>query len=206
MNPYENKVKMMQNYYYFKALLPCNYMKIRFKPSQSSPRILKQSNQMFYSQSRSSLSKKIVTDKQKTVIVTSEGILKKNKHKKNQSKESFDIFQRKCSTNIQRRNYIFSSDNLHKMQTDLNKKTFTSNEADRLKGFDETSVNKHFNIDDIKIKMPKIMLTYQSEPVQHYQYKKNLYLPTITDNLKYKKPRYDRENNWSKDILSKNKS
>ena len=205
MNPYENKVKMMQNYYYFKALLPCNYMKIRFKPSQSSPRILRQSNQMFYLQTKSSLSKKIITDKQKTVIVTSEGIPKKNNHKKTQSKESLDNCQIKCS-NIQRRNYIFSSDNLHKIQNDLNKKTFIYDEVDHLNGFDQTSVNKHFNIDDIKSKKPKVMLTYQSEPVQHYQYKKNLYLPTITDNLKYKKPRYDRDNNWSKDILSKNKS
>ena len=193
MNPYENKVNMMHNYYYFKALLPSNYMKIRFKPAQSTPRTVRNSN--YTNNARVNANRQ-----QRMVIITEGEIPGKIKHRLTQSKEMVNNIQQKL-TNKHNQHYIVIDNG----QNDSKEKEILNyNEFDKLNGFDCSSVNKHFNVNDINKNKPKTFQTYQSEPVQHYQYKKNLYLPTITSSLQQKKPRYDRESNWSKDIITKN--
>ena len=194
MNPYENKVNMMRNYFYFKALLPSNYMKIRFKPAQSTPRALRNSNNININTGMN------VNRQQRTVVITEGEIPGKIKHRLIQSKEMINNIQQKLMNKHNQHYVVMSYDN---GQND-SKEIFNYNEADKLNGFDCKSVNKHFNVKDISKNKLKVYQTYQTEPVQHYQYKKNLYLPTITSSLQQKKPRYDRESNWSKDIVTKN--
>ena len=192
MNPYENKVNMMRNYYYFKALLPSNYMKIRFKPAQSTPRASRNSNNINVNTGMLP----------RTVVITEGEIPGKIKHRLIQGKEMRNNIQQKLINKHNQHYMLMSYDN---GQNDSKEKEMLNyNEVDKMNGFDCSSVNKHFNVKDISKNKIKVYQTYQTEPVQHYQYKKNLYLPTITSSLQHKKPRYDRESNWSKDIVTKN--
>lgn len=175
MKKLSQREKILDNYIYFKTILPQSFSKIHIPKKKnivSSKFILP--NYIFnYNDNMSTNKKKDIFSK--TIILTDGNInMKVSKTKKQKRNLSLINSRNKTLDNVS----VYSKNNKDDGKTQIIEKS------------------RYFSPNEIKLlNLYGISKDFKSVPVQNFEYKKNLFLPSITQRMKMSKPRYDREYN-----------
>ena len=184
----ESREKIYDNYLFYRKILPNNSLKCNLRPLEGySPIYQKYPKSLFSNNNIPNNIKNKNNNKNnnnivgnliqngKTIILTNN---KKDLEKINRNNKPILINKKKLNDD----NKINEEDNIYK------------------KGF-----NKVYDINQIKQNSAfGGSKNFKSHSVQIYEYKNNLYLPSISQRLKYNRPRYDRESNQNDNYFTKN--
>ena len=184
----EAREKIYNNYLFYRKILPNNSLKCNLRPLEGySPIYQKYPKSLFSNNNSPNNIKNKNNNKNnnnivgnliqngKTIILTNN---KKDLEKINRNNKPILINKKKLNDD----NKINEEDNIYK------------------KGF-----NKVYDINQIKQNSAfGGSKNFKSHSVQIYEYKNNLYLPSISQRLKYNRPRYDRESNQNDNYFTKN--
>ena len=184
----ESREKIYDNYLFYRKILPNNSLKCNLRPLegyspiyQKYPKILfnnnNTTNNNIKKNNKNNSNNSVVNFIQngKTIILTNN---KKDLEKINRNNKPILINKKKLNDD----NKINEEDNIYK------------------KGF-----NKVYDINQIKQNSAfGGSKNFKSHSVQIYEYKNNLYLPSISQRMKFNKPRYDRESNQNDNYFTKN--
>ncbi len=184
----ESREKIYDNYLFYRKILPNNSLKCNLRPLEGySPIYQKYPKSLFSNNNSPNNIKNKNNNKNnnnivgnlikngKTIILTNN---KKDLEKINRNNKPILINKKKLNDD----NKINEEDNIYK------------------KGF-----NKVYDINQIKQNSAfGGSKNFKSHSVQIYEYKNNLYLPSISQRLKYNRPRYDRESNQNDNYFTKN--
>jgi hypothetical protein len=184
----ESREKIYDNYLFYRKILPNNSLKCNLRPLEGySPIYQKYPKSLFSNNNSPNNIKNKNNNKNnnnivgnlikngKTIILTNN---KKDLEKINRNNKPILINKKKLNDD----NKINEEDNIYK------------------KGF-----NKVYDINQIKQNSAfGGSKNFKSHSVQIYEYKNNLYLPSISQRLKYNKPRYDRESNQNDNFYNNN--
>ena len=184
----EAREKIYNNYLFYRKILPNNSLKCNLRPLEGySPIYQKYPKSLFSNNNSPNNIKNKNNNKNnnniignliqngKTIILTNN---KKDLEKINRNNKPILINKKKLNDD----NKINEEDNIYK------------------KGF-----NKVYDINQIKQNSAfGGSKNFKSHSVQIYEYKNNLYLPSISQRLKYNRPRYDRESNQNDNYYYKN--
>ena len=175
----ESREKIYDNYLFYRKILPNNSLKCNLRPLEGYSPIYQKYPKSLFSNNNSPNNIKnknnnknnnnivgFLIQNGKTIILTNN---KKDLEKINRNNKPILINKKKLNDD----NKINEEDNIYK------------------KGF-----NKVYDINQIKQNSAfGGSKNFKSHSVQIYEYKNNLYLPSISQRLKFNKPRYDRESN-----------
>jgi len=184
----ESREKIYDNYLFYRKILPNNSLKCNLRPLEGySPIYQKYPKSLFSNNNSPNNIKNKNNNKNnnnivgnliqngKTIILTNN---KKDLEKINRNNKPILINKKKLNDD----NKINEEDNIYK------------------KGF-----NKVYDINQIKQNSAfGGSKNFKSHSVQIYEYKNNLYLPSISQRLKFNKPRYDRESNQNDNFYNNN--
>ena len=184
----ESREKIYDNYLFYRKILPNNSLKCNLRPLEGySPIYQKYPKSLFSNNNNPNNIKNKNNNKNnnnivgnliqngKTIILTNN---KKDLEKINRNNKPILINKKKLNDD----NKINEEDNIYK------------------KGF-----NKVYDINQIKQNSAfGGSKNFKSHSVQIYEYKNNLYLPSISQRLKFNKPRYDRESNQNDNFYNNN--
>ena len=184
----ESREKIYDNYLFYRKILPNNSLKCNLRPLEGYSPIYQKYPKSLFNNNNSPNNKKNKNNNKnnnnivgnliqngKTIILTNN---KKDLEKINRNNKPILINKKKLNDD----NKINEEDNIYK------------------KGF-----NKVYDINQIKQNSAfGGSKNFKSHSVQIYEYKNNLYLPSISQRLKFNKPRYDRESNQNDNFYNNN--
>ena len=184
----ESREKIYDNYLFYRKILPNNSLKCNLRPLEGYSPIYQKYPKSLFNNNNSPNNKKNKNNNKnnnnivgnliqngKTIILTNN---KKDLEKINRNNKPILINKKKLNDV----NKINEEDNIYK------------------KGF-----NKVYDINQIKQNSAfGGSKNFKSHSVQIYEYKNNLYLPSISQRLKFNKPRYDRESNQNDNFYNNN--
>ena len=175
----EAREKIYNNYLFYRKILPNNSLKCNLRPLEGYSPIYQKYPKILFNNNNT----------------TNNNVKKNNKNNSNNSVGNFiqngkTIILTNNKNDFEKINRINKGIQTKKMRIyDDNK----INDDDNIykKGF-----NKVYDINQIKQNSAfEGSKNFKSHSVQIYEYKNNLYLPSISQRLKFNKPRYDRESN-----------
>ena len=183
----EAREKIYNNYLFYRKILPNNSLKCNLRPLEGYSPIYQKYPKILFNNN-----------------TTNNNIKKNNKNNSNNSVGNFiqngkTIILTNNKNDFEKINRINKGIQTKKMRIyDDNK----INDDDNIykKGF-----NKVYDINQIKQNSAfGGSKNFKSHSVQIYEYKNNLYLPSISQRLKFNRPRYDRESNQNDNYFTKN--
>jgi hypothetical protein len=175
----EAREKIYNNYLFYRKILPNNSLKCNLRPLEGYSPIYQKYPKILFNNNNT----------------TNNNIKKNNKNNSNNSVGNFiqngkTIILTNNKNDFEKINRINKGIQTKKMRLNDDNKI---NDDDNIykKGF-----NKVYDINQIKQNSAfGGSKNFKSHSVQIYEYKNNLYLPSISQRLKFNKPRYDRESN-----------
>ena len=184
----EAREKIYNNYLFYRKILPNNSLKCNLRPLEGYSPIYQKYPKILFNNNNTS----------------NNNIKKNNKNNSNNSVVNFiqngkTIILTNNKNDFEKINRINKGIQTKKMRLNDDNKI---NDDDNIykKGF-----NKVYDINQIKQNSAfGGSKNFKSHSVQIYEYKNNLYLPSISQRLKYNRPRYDRESNQNDNYFTKN--
>jgi hypothetical protein len=175
----EAREKIYNNYLFYRKILPNNSLKCNLRPLEGySPIYQKYPKSLFSNNNNPN------------------NIKNKNNNKNNNNIVG-NLIQNGKTIILSNNKKDFEKINKNNKPIPTNKKRL--NEDNKINDEDiiyKKGFNKVFDIDQIKQNSAfGGSKNFKSHSVQIYEYKNNLYLPSISQRLKFNKPRYDRESN-----------
>ena len=184
----EAREKIYNNYLFYRKILPNNSLKCNLRPLEGYSPIYQKYPKILFNNNNT----------------TNNNIKKNNKNNSNNSVGNFiqngkTIILTNNKNDFEKINRINKGIQTKKMRLNDDNKI---NDDDNIykKGF-----NKVYDINQIKQNSAfGGSKNFKSHSVQIYEYKNNLYLPSISQRLKFNRPRYDRESNQNDNYFTKN--
>ena len=184
----EAREKIYNNYLFYRKILPNNSLKCNLRPLEGYSPIYQKYPKILFNNNNT----------------TNNNIKKNNKNNSNNSVVNFiqngkTIILTNNKNDFEKINRINKGIQTKKMRLNDDNKI---NDDDNIykKGF-----NKVYDINQIKQNSAfGGSKNFKSHSVQIYEYKNNLYLPSISQRLKFNRPRYDRESNQNDNYFTKN--
>ena len=175
----ESREKIYDNYLFYRKILPNNSLKCNLRPLEGYSPIYQKYPKSLFSNNN-----------------TPNKIKNKNNNKNNNNIVG-NLIQNGKTIILSNNKKDFEKINKNNKPIPTNKKRL--NEDNKINDEDiiyKKGFNKVFDIEQIKQNSAfGGSKNFKSHSVQIYEYKNNLYLPSISQRLKFNKPRYDRESN-----------
>ena len=175
----EAREKIYDNYLFYRKILPNNSLKCNLRPLEGYSPIYQKYPKSLFSNNNSP-----------------NNIKNKNNNKNNNNIVG-NLIQNGKTIILSNNKKDFEKINKNNKPIPTNKKRL--NEDNKINDEDiiyKKGFNKVFDIEQIKQNSAfGGSKNFKSHSVQIYEYKNNLYLPSISQRLKFNKPRYDRESN-----------
>ena len=175
----ESREKIYDNYLFYRKILPNNSLKCNLRPLEGYSPIYQKYPKILFNNNN-----------------TSNNNIKKNN--KNNSNNSVGNFIQNGKTIILTNNKN-DFEKINRINKGIQTKKMRLNDDNKINDDDniyKKGFNKVYDINQIKQNSAfGGSKNFKSHSVQIYEYKNNLYLPSISQRLKFNKPRYDRESN-----------
>ena len=184
----EAREKIYNNYLFYRKILPNNSLKCNLRPLEGYSPIYQKYPKILFNNNN-----------------TSNNNIKKNN--KNNSNNSVGNFIQNGKTIILTNNKN-DFEKINRINKGIQTKKMRINDDNKINDDDNIyrkGFNKVYDINQIKQNSAfGGSKNFKSHSVQIYEYKNNLYLPSISQRLKYNRPRYDRESNQNDNYFTKN--
>ncbi len=184
----EAREKIYNNYLFYRKILPNNSLKCNLRPLEGYSPIYQKYPKILFNNNN-----------------TSNNNIKKNN--KNNSNNSVGNFIKNGKTIILTNNKN-DFEKINRINKGIQTKKMRINDDNKINDDDNIyrkGFNKVYDINQIKQNSAfGGSKNFKSHSVQIYEYKNNLYLPSISQRLKYNRPRYDRESNQNDNYFTKN--
>ena len=180
--------KIYNNYLFYRKILPNNSLKCNLRPLEGYSPIYQKYPKILFNNNN-----------------TSNNNIKKNN--KNNSNNSVGNFIQNGKTIILTNNKN-DFEKINRINKGIQTKKMRLNDDNKINDDDNIyrkGFNKVYDINQIKQNSAfGGSKNFKSHSVQIYEYKNNLYLPSISQRLKFNKPRYDRESNQNDNFYNNN--
>ena len=184
----ESREKIYDNYLFYRKILPNNSLKCNLRPLEGYSPIYQKYPKSLFSNNN-----------------IPNNIKNKNNNKNNNNIVG-NLIQNGKTIILSNNKKDFEKINKNNKPIPTNKKRL--NEDNKINDEDiiyKKGFNKVFDIGQIKQNSAfGGSKNFKSHSVQIYEYKNNLYLPSISQRLKFNRPRYDRESNQNDNYFTKN--
>lgn len=176
MKKLTQREKILDNYIYLKTILPQSFSKIHMPKKKNNIHSSKFILPNYILNYNDNVGPNRRKDNFSKTIVFTDGNINQKVSKKQKQKRNLSVINSRNKTLNNINTYSKNNKDVSKSEVIENNRYFTPNEIKLLNLY---GASKDF----------------KSLPVQIFEYKKNLFLPSITQRMKTLKPRYDREYN-----------
>ena len=183
----EAREKIYNNYLFYRKILPNNSLKCNLRPLEGYSPIYQKYPKILFNNN-----------------TTNNNIKKNNKNNSNNSVGNF-IQNGKTIILTNNKNDFEKINRINKGIQTKKMRIYDDNKINDDDNIYKKSFNKVYDINQIKQNSAfGGSKNFKSHSVQIYEYKNNLYLPSISQRLKFNRPRYDRESNQNDNYFTKN--